>query len=888
MRRAVLVVIASLLALVASPAVPAGLAQPVPTAAPSAYDTVSSCLRERGHLLVLALIDESGSLRSTDPDNRRVAALEAALRSFAQFGRGPDSSDAPTIELQLAGFATDFTEASPWSPLNRDTLSDVERRAESFAGRNGGRDTDFAAALDGARASFVRKESEVIAGGRPAPCRLLLLFTDGQYDIEPRDGPSPRYARDIPLRDDKRVEEAGRRFLCDPGGIADQLRASETVVVAIALRPDAPPAPDQAFLRDIAEGQVSGGAACGQLRAPPGVLVEAQGLAGLLEAFDTAVTQALGGTRVDSPPDTPVCAPTAVDARCERTFQVDAALSEFHILVNLGRPGVAVDVIPPGGAAERLRAGEDRRVVLGGATLDVVAASAVDLVVDGALPPTDEGWVGTWTVRFVDETGTNADVVTRSQITVFGGLTAVVDPQPVFRAGESTSFDVRVVDAEGSPRTPAEFVASAQVRATVIASDGSRTDLPLTGPAANGSYRTRHDVPADATDPAVDLELTLDVTTRGGLALRPRVQTYQIPVQPPAGYPLITPTELVLSPILQEGAASGTVTVTGTPGGTGCVWFDGLDPVTAPDGAGAVTAAFGPAATDQASCVRVEPGQSVVVTVRATPQSVRSGVVQCGIRVRSTGADPAVRATTLPVRFEMEREPVIGVLVGLLVGLLLLGWLLPLVLLWLLNRYLARFGSPGLLRRATKEVRVTADDVEVLDPGWSHPISRDFTAVPGPRSDAPVEPTRSFGDDDLLFEARVPWVPLRLPYGRVGSEGRDVFASGGVERAGRRRGRVTFGLSPTWVFVVDRVERRASYEGEADHVVTGRLYLYVTDGDVETKGHQIWEKARRELPPMVATAVPDLQDGGYAGVGARSDGEPPPDDDLFVPPTGRG
>jgi hypothetical protein len=889
-RRVVPALLAALLVLLGpSPAT----AQPATAQPPAAGDadalgTVASCLRERGHLLVLALIDESGSLQNADAENRRVAGLRAALRSFAQFGRGPDSTDSPRIDVLLAAFGTGFGEVGGWTSLNGDTLPELESRAAEFAQRNQAVDTDFAAAVDGAKGALTRRAAEATGAGLPEPCRLLLMFTDGQYDIVPRSGEEKPYAPGIPLSDDTGVEDAGRRFLCDPAGVADQLRATGTVVVAVALRPADGPAPDQSFLRGLAEAQ---GGGCGDLRAPPGVFVEADGLGRLLEAFDTAVTrEILIGDAIPGRPETPVCAADDADSRCVRTFRLDEALSEFHILVNLARPGIAVDISAPDAGPERLRAGTDRRFSLGGAELDVVSLSDLDLVIDASLPPGDPSWVGTWTIRFVDETGTNADAVTRSQITVFGGLTPVVDPRPTFTAGQPSTFDIDVVDAAGSPRTPAEFVRTATVAAAVVSPDGQRTPLRLTGPVA-GSYRTSYTVPAEATYPSIDLEMTLNVTTRGGLRLQPRVQTYHLPVRPPAGYPVLTPTELVLSPIIDEGEAAGAVTVTGTPGGTGCVWFGGLDAVSAPDGAGSVTARYQPAAVDQASCLRVEPGQSVAVDLRAQPEAVRNGLVAGGLRVLSTGAEPEVRETVVPVRFEMERNPALGPLVALLVLLLVLGALLPLALLWGLNRYLARFQTPGLLRRAVKDVRVGSDDVELLEP-WPHPISRGFGPVTAPRSDAsPEKASRSFVDDDLQFVARVPLLPLQLPYGVVQCDGRDVFASGGAEGRGeRRRGRVSFGLHPTWVFVVDRVELRSGSGSDADRVVYGRLYLYVSDEGVVAKASRLWERTRVELPAAVAAAAATLSSGDFATVGGgpdRGPHEPPSDPDVFVPPVTR-
>src|SRR5262249_13627862 len=183
-------------------------------------------------------------------------------------------------------------------------------------------------------------------------------------------------------------EELGRQYLCDPSGVADQLRAADTVMVAIALRPDTPTPPDQSFLRGLAEAQqATGGPVCGERRSPPGALVEAQGLGQLLESVDNAVVEALGGTRVPLPPETPVCAPDDNSSRCVRSFELDGSLSEFHILVDLFRPGIAVEITPPGGAPRRLTAGATGQFQLGGANLEGGSGGPLALVGDGNPPP---------------------------------------------------------------------------------------------------------------------------------------------------------------------------------------------------------------------------------------------------------------------------------------------------------------------------------------------------------------------------------------------------------------------------------------------------------------------------------------------------------------------
>lgn len=853
-------------------------------AAGDGYDYVAQCLAERKRLLVLALIDESASLDDTDVGNRRVDALNAALGTLARFGRGPANSDGPELEVLLASFGERFAARGPWSVLNTDTEPALRQRIGEFGELDDKVDTDFAAALDGARQALRDKEAEQAGAGAAPPCRLVLLFTDGEYDIQSRAGQPKPYAPQIPLRDDRAVEDAGRAFLCTGDGVADQLRQAETVVMAVALLPDPPTRrPDQQFLRTVAEGPGTA-PGCGQRSSPPGVYLPADGINGLVSAFDDAITRALGYTPEGGPSDVGVCQEASVGPQCTRTFDVDAALSEFHILVDLRSPGIVADISGPGVGPQRLRANEPARFPMSGAAVQVTPAAQTNLVIDAALDPAETAWDGVWTIRFIDESATNAGQVARAQITLFGGLTPGVEPVPTFQVGERADFEIVVRDVARAPRTPEGFVRSAVVSAAVVGPEGPQP-LSVAGARTGGPYRTGYDLPAGTTASTLDLRLTLEVTTRSGITLRPKVVTYPIAVAPPAGHPAVAPVELRLQPIIDSGLATGTLTVTGTAGPGGCAWFTPAFP-DGPRDAGAIAVTFDPPATDQNSCIAVAPGETRTLAVSAGPQQVRNGLVEGAIQVSTTGGGPQVRTAELPTRFEMEQTPNRPVQIVVLIALLVAGILVPLALLWLLSWLGSRFPWPGSqLKRIRVPVRVTQGAVNATDP-------RDAAVVLPPALDwqhppAPTEPCRTFSDDPLRFRVVVPWFPLRLPYGEVRAGGRHVFTAdgSGMDRGGLRSGRVPLALGQTWVFVADGVE--SDDDGEA---VVGEIFLYVTDLDIDLKGQRVLSRIERDLPGVVMPAAKDLP--RYAGIATAEDdgtfGDEPDDfDDGFHTPSTR-
>jgi hypothetical protein len=106
-------------------------------------------------VLLLMLVDESGSLVKTDPSNQRVVGAKAALSELVE--RGTTGGDRG-LQAQMDGFST----------------------------RNRGLDTDFAMALCGGQASLAARAAALSQDGSAPPCQAMVLFTDGNYDIQPR------------------------------------------------------------------------------------------------------------------------------------------------------------------------------------------------------------------------------------------------------------------------------------------------------------------------------------------------------------------------------------------------------------------------------------------------------------------------------------------------------------------------------------------------------------------------------------------------------------------------------------------------------------------------------------------------------------------------------
>jgi hypothetical protein len=826
----------------------------------TAYSEVASCFTARGKLAVLAMVDESKSLKSTDSDANRVDALVSMLRTLARYGSAGEGTTKKSIEVQLAGFGTSFA-AGPWRELNPSTIGDLEGQAKGFAERNTANDTDFATALLGAQNEFVHKDA---ASGTQPPCRLLLLFTDGMYELTTKNLDRP-YSGHVSRTDLDAIVARGKEFLCGPGQLTDQLRAAGTAIVALGLATR-----EQGFLQSVAERDAPGNR-CGDSNSPPGEYVAVGGLEELRSAFDSAIAQALGGTPVPPPQPVTVCAPASpADERCAQRFTLDQSLREFHLLLKLGGPGIAVDVTPPKGSTVRLTADQRSPLTVGGAELTVSALTAADLVVDGRLPAATPEWAGTWTVRFVDTSGTNPAAIAQSQLTVFGGLVPVIEPAvPEFQAGKRTDFRVRVTDTAGSPRTPADFVRSAKVSATVTDPQGKSADIPVS-PATEGSYTAGFAMPDTTVSSVATLKVTLDVVTASGLRLQPRVVTRQVTVKPPSAYPTVTGA-LDLPPILDSGTTTGSLTVTGGRGGNGCVWFTPQFTRTPPN-TGAMTTRFTPDATDPQRCVRVGPGQSTQIAVEVSPENVRSGVAQGEFTATLTADGESPRELNVPVRFQMDRPPDAVTQWALFVLIVAGGVLLPFVLLWLLNRWSARFLDPGQLRHAEREVEVTS--IDVRDAATAKPLRevldvRSFSYLDG----APSERCKGFASGVLSFGRRIPLLPWALPHGTARASGAGVLTAAGGGRKKADWGRVGFDLGQTWVLVVDQAPP------DNHGPLRATLHLFVTDFHIQEKLARLLEAVETEVPAEVRGSADRIRLPDTGPVPAQ-DPEPEP----FIPP----
>ncbi|PRY39412.1 von Willebrand factor type A domain-containing protein [Geodermatophilus tzadiensis] len=866
-------VVAALLVLIAAVLALTGLAVPasaVPSpAGTAALQDLGACLAETGQANVLLLVDESGSLGRTDPDDTRVAAAQLLLARLADTA----ARSGATIELAVSGFSAGVRSAADWAPLTVASLPAASAAVADFAARDDGFETDYWTALSTARQRLV--EHRTPAAERP--CQALVLFTDGQYELSARDTDVERRqygetlpipgAEGTPITSDAaaaQVAEAGRADLCRAGGVADQLREDRILLIALGLSGDGV---DLGLLSSIAESTPT---QCGAATAY-GLFLPADDVQDLVLAFDAVGDPANPPQPVD---EKGVCVGAACPQQAH-TFTLDASITSIHLVGTSDAAGIDVYVQPPGVQPPQVLsydAADPSDVVMAGAVaLDYTWYADGAFAIDATIPADGANWSGTWQVVFVDPTGRNPDAVTRTQLTIQADLAAVVAPGlPVeYQVGEEFgTVPFALVRSDDSPATLGEPAPTLALEVTLRAPDGTEAPLATGVPGDQLGAVPLDPVPDDFPQGRAELVTSLAVTTVSGQVLQPQVRTRQVEVLPPLGFPTVAVDPVNVGRLEgTEPSESVALPVTGP----GCVWVESATASVRPRGVETV-AALSP--YDSAgNCLELAEGETGELSVQLQSDVVGDGDLQGTIVLRAApeGIDAGERdgrAVEVSVSYtaEMVRPADTGVLVGVFLAALLIGIGLP-VLVFLLGRRIAA-------KLPDKPLQSTVLDVRVGPGGLSGAaLDRPWAPVPPP--------------DGGRRRAVLSGIPVRARAGvrltEAGFAEVEDPAQVGVSGAPGGRApktlaaRLPLALAGSWTLLLDRTSA-ASNAPE----VPARLLLVVDAVAPEEQRQALLARARAEG----AGAVDSLRAAARQSADAPASSPPPPD--PFGGPSGGG
>lgn len=691
--------------------------------ATDAFADLTSCIAANEVLLVSIVVDESASLKRTDPQNQRVEAVQAAVDALA----GLEAAGGVTVETNLSIFGGGYGELVGWGPPSGAHGERLQRViAGDLAGRNGAQNTDYRVALQNAQASVDARRAAV--GG--AACGAVLWFTDGKLDVG-TDGAGPE-------------DDAARDELCTPNGIVDGIRAAGTTIIALALFTPGDTtvtAEDRERLRAVAEG-VGEEAECGTVPLHPdvagGAYLSADDPSALSRLFSGAGALIQGFTQASIECPGAACPDGVLDIHADR------AVGGFRVIFESDAGTASPVLTAPTGAEHPLTTGADGSVAT--TSRDRLHVTDVDLA-DGAAH-------GTWQLHA--NGATVIDLYYR-----WGAALEIQAPDGLIIGEEANTVLVTPLSPDGQPQAAPAYT-SIDLEVTV---DGQPTPSEHR---QDGTFEIAVALPADGAPSEIEVAATATASSAPNeVPLGTISRTARIATQLPATYPVVTPASLDLGRLTGDDPARGTLVVAGPAEGATRACFGPASFDTFPEDAGAL-------ALDVPECVDVPAGERVTVDVSLVPQRGADGVVNGSFPVELTGANAdEPRTVHVPVRASMLRPVNEAERWALVTGLMLLAAVIAMGIAWVGRHLSDRYPVTRDLRFAAVPVTLTTSGVlrrggdALLEPG-------DFRQVGKPGS------TAAFSAGPLDLGRRGPLLWPWKPYTGVARSSR-----GGVVVTGR-------------------------------------------------------------------------------------------------------
>lgn len=636
------------------------IAQAADTAvAERAYQEIQDCVSRPGaQLNVLYVVDESGSLTTTDPEGVRAAVLAQSLNQLGEISRNRD------VYTSVAMFAEGYQVERPWKEL---TPAVAEQEAEwarsTVGGRVGGSATNWLAALEGAAATM---ESSPAA---QSACKVVVWMTDGGI-IMPDGSPDP-------------VDALEQICAADPltgtplSGVSPtvaQFRTTGINLIGVLLRAGSNTPQELAamtYMRPIVEGQGTTDPeafwtgnpppieySCGQAPIPEnqaaGALIEATDPLDLAFKFAAISIRIAGGSEGNVKPGPPV------------TFPIDAGVNSFSLLIE----GSGWTLEGPDGASPITEESE---------TSDITVAAAGELrtveVRGNAVQP------GTWTVR--DNAG-------QVQVFLYSGLELSVETSELF-SNEPSDLTFSVLN-QGAQIPDLTAYQPATLEVSIYQPGSTAKNLTCNQSGTSATFTCPHTFDRVGE---VTVVARLPLTTVGGIQLQPVPFEDKLRVQPPGDYPQILEPDTVsglheLSPLVgRRGVAQGTFTLQAPAKGDGEICFPASSEVVISVDPQPERIANYDFAGLPESCVFLSQGSTSTVTIQVTNPVSATGNVE-GYLVVTLKSGERSQEATQEVAFAFASDRKADPPLMVLAGFGLVGLLLPIGLLYLQSFRAAR------------------------------------------------------------------------------------------------------------------------------------------------------------------------------------------------------
>lgn len=694
-------------------AAPQVLAAPQKEQSSGPLSAFGACLSGKGEGSLVLLMDQSGSLRQSDPEKARVKASKYLAQRLAAFA---DSSKV-TLKVRVAGFASDYQALGDWVSINSGSLAEIDKQITAAGDNLKDYDTDYWTALEGARQDLAEHDS--------SECRSVAWFSDGAYDLDVRDsdqvqqeyGTTKSYAPGVSLTDESGVraaEAAGKQDICRPTGLADQLRASHITLLGIGLSSGDS---DFDFMKRITSGGGKNSVShsvdsCGNVSDPPGEFYPVTDIDSLLMAFDSISAPG----RPVSSSATKICQGD-VCSEGETSFVLDRSLRNVHILASSDTQGLEANLYAPGSQTPIMMAsGSSGPQSNQGVSYEWMTGRTLRIDLDSNSTGL---WTGQWRLVFVDRQESSSGHEVRVNLHLSSPLSMAWKNlgQTTLRQGEAVSdADLKLVDGAGGHEVPpSDLTGPVSLNVSLKDAQGKEHNLFQSTDPASLSSPQRITIPKEAALGSGTLTTSLTVTTGDataadgspvkGTTLSPSLVSTAVSISPPSNYPTLGD-QISFGRLDGRTTASANLKVTGP----GCVWIgDGQTVLTgSPKEAGTVTIAA--QASSKEKCVKLKEGQSGTVPVSLATQEYANGAVTGTVTVMVAPLDDQgePQGVDVPFTADMRRPLNVGTAWTAFVIALLCGVAIPIGILYLF-KYLSAVIPSGSLVVGTTVVEVPRD-----------------------------------------------------------------------------------------------------------------------------------------------------------------------------------
>ncbi|MDO8147522.1 hypothetical protein Q6350_03670 [Isoptericola sp. b515] len=722
--------VAAVIALSVVGTVPAGAADLSDRGA-DAFAELAACVARTDTLVASVVVDESASLRTTDPEDQRVGAVLVAVDTLETL----EAAGAEVV-TELAVFGTEYTQVVGWgSPSGahgaemRDTIS------TQLPDRKQAQNTDYRKALRDAQRSVDAQRARLDTDS----CSAILWFTDGKLDVGP-DGADP-------------TDEEALAELCAPDGLVDDVRAARTTVIALALfaqGDETVTRKDRLQLKAVAEG-AGGKVECGTSPVPEG----ATGGAYLRADQPSALRRLFGGAGALMEGYTPAGDGSLECPRdCPVTIHADAAVGSFRVVHELDEGASAARLTSPAGDTHQVAPGT---VEAGGST---ITTHENDRLFVTDVTPGPDG-VGDWLLDAEGATlvdlyyrwGADLDIASASGE---GGLVL----------GQENTVVITPRSADGSVAGPELFSEPLDLSVQV---DGSAAEVTAR---RDGTYIVPVELDTRRAASEVDVSVTAGASSSPhDVDLGPIVVGTRLPTRLPPSYPTITPTRLDVGSMTVDAPGEAALQVEGPSDGESEVCIEPFT-VQGPKDAGEITLTVDEAVAP-GGCVALDPGATASVPVTLTAQNGADGALSGDLTVVVSGAHTDETITLdVPVEGSIFRPVDEGTRWGLTAGLLALAGLLAWLVAFAGRHLTDRYPLGQDLRRARVPVTVTAGGVRRRDGGQLLTPDDFYPVAQGARKSR-------FEVPGLTFDRRGPWWwPWKAYRGRVRARGDGIVLTG--------------------------------------------------------------------------------------------------------------